>query len=163
MTEDSDLLVFGCKEVLVKFDPDGRKVISISRNNFGKITAAPSDSSSIVLRGWNDEQFRHMAMLSGCDYLPSIPGIGLKTAWSLLRKWKTPEGVVKALLMEGKKKVPRDYLVKFQMAEKCFLHQRVWCPLQKQLVHLTDVDEDEWTEELDTYIGMYVVRFFSSV
>jgi exonuclease-1 len=32
-------------------------------------------------------------MLSGCDYLPSIPGIGLKKAHRMLRKYKTVEKV----------------------------------------------------------------------
>ena len=32
-------------------------------------------------------------MLSGCDYLPSIPGIGIKTAHKMLRRYKTVERV----------------------------------------------------------------------
>lgn len=35
------------------------------------------------------EKFRHMCILSGCDYLPSIKGIGLKTANKLVRKHST--------------------------------------------------------------------------
>lgn len=33
------------------------------------------------------EKFRHMCILSGCDYLPSVKGIGLVTANKLLRKY----------------------------------------------------------------------------
>ena len=32
------------------------------------------------------EKFRHMCIMSGCDYLPSIKGVGLKTANKLVRK-----------------------------------------------------------------------------
>jgi exonuclease 1 len=93
-----------------------------------------------------------MAILSGCDYLPSIPGIGLKTACTLLRKWKTIEQVLRVIALEGKKSVPSRYLEQFKLAEKCFLHQRVYCPIQEKLVHLKEVEGD-WSEEDEAYVG----------
>ena len=33
------------------------------------------------------DEFRHMCILSGCDYLPSVPGIGLTTAHKLMKKY----------------------------------------------------------------------------
>ncbi|KAF6764089.1 exodeoxyribonuclease 1 [Ephemerocybe angulata] len=149
LTEDSDLLVFGCKNVLFKLDTTAHTVVAISRADFGSINNSCSD---ISLVGWTDAKFRAMAILSGCDYLPSIPGIGLKTSCNLLRKWKTPEQVIKAVMLEGKKAVPVDYAKNFARAEKCFLHQRVWCPDEEKLVHMTPVD-GEWTEEFDEYCG----------
>ncbi|KAF9467793.1 PIN domain-like protein [Collybia nuda] len=150
ITEDSDLLVFGCRNVLFKFDANTRSVVNIKRERFGSVSA--SDSNGISLVGWSDKQFRTMAILSGCDYLPSIPGIGLKTACSLLRKWKTVEQVIRTITLEGKKSVPRGYLSQVQLAEKCFLHQRVYCPKQEKLVHLSDVDET-WDSEAEAYVG----------
>jgi 5'-3' exonuclease len=35
-----------------------------------------------------------LQILAGCDYLDSIPGIGIKTAHKLLRKHKTVEKVI---------------------------------------------------------------------
>ena len=152
LTEDSDLLVFGCKTVLFKLDPVASTVISISRKDFGSVAASSSDPNGISLIGWSDVQFRAMSILSGCDYLPSIPGVGLKTACTLLRKWRTAEQVVRAILLEGKKAVPLGYWKQFQLAEKCFLHQRVYCPKVEKLVHLTEVSDD-WTAESDAYVG----------
>ncbi|KAH9478566.1 Exodeoxyribonuclease 1 [Psilocybe cubensis] len=152
LTEDSDLLVFGCQNVLFKFDSVNATVVSISRKDFGAVATSPGDANSISLIGWSDVQFRAMAILSGCDYLPSIPGIGLKTACNLLKKWKTPDAVIRAISIEGKKSVPPGYSKQFKLAEKCFLHQRVYCPRQEKLVHLTDVDSD-WNEEFDAYVG----------
>ncbi|TFK38046.1 PIN domain-like protein [Crucibulum laeve] len=148
ITEDSDLLVFGCENVLFKLDVVANTLISITRSKFSSVTS----SDGLSLLGWSDTQFRAMAILSGCDYLPSIPGIGLKTACSLLRKWKTVEQVVRVVTLEGKKKVPPGYLEMFKLAERCFLYQRVYCPIREQLVHLTDVDE-EWDEESNRYVG----------
>jgi len=86
LTEDSDLLVFGCKTLLVKMDQYGG-CIEIKRERFANVTGV------ISLHGWTDERFRQMAILSGCDYLPNIPNLGLKTAYRLLRKYKTVEKV----------------------------------------------------------------------
>jgi hypothetical protein len=54
ITEDSDLLVFGCRNVLFKLDLDGG-CVNIRRKNFG-------DVKDINLMGWNDSQFREMAV-----------------------------------------------------------------------------------------------------
>ena len=98
LTEDSDLLVFGCQNVFFKLDTSSDSVISISRSDFGSLALA-KDSLSLI--GWTDTQFRWMAMLSGCDYLPSIAGIGLKTAYHLLRKYKAVDKAVKMIQLEG--------------------------------------------------------------
>ena len=100
-----------------------------------------------------------MAILSGCDYLPKIPGIGLGTACTLLKKWKTAEQVVRAITLEGILPVPPDYWKRFQLVEKCFLHQRVYCPTQEKLVYLTEVT-GEWN---DTYVGRYGNLFFKHI
>jgi exonuclease-1 len=64
ITEDSDLLVFGCRNVLFKLDSVTSTVVSISRSDFASVTNSEGGFSLI---GWSDVQFRNMAMLSGCD------------------------------------------------------------------------------------------------
>lgn len=149
ITEDSDLLVFGCQNVLFKLDVVANTVVSIARKDFGSLTTSSSDISFF---GWSDAQFRAMAILSGCDYLPSIPGIGLKTAYTLLKRWKSAEQVIRAISLEGKKSVPPGYFKQYQLAEKCFLHQRVYCPIQGRLVYLTEVT-GEWNDDDEAYVG----------
>lgn len=149
ITEDSDLLVFGCRKVLFKLDSTSNTVICISREDFGRAT---DSASGISLAGWSDAQFRAMAILSGCDYLPSIPGVGLKTACQLLRKWKTAKRVVDALTLEGKKPIPRDYWENYLLADKCFQHQRIFCPLDSKLDYLNQPGP-EWTDKDEQYVG----------
>ncbi|KAI0077360.1 PIN domain-like protein [Panus rudis PR-1116 ss-1] len=152
LTEDSDLLVFGCKNVLLKLDAVHSIVTSISRVDFASLGATTTGGVSLLR--WTDAKFRAMAILSGCDYLPSIPGIGLKTAWSLLKKHKSVEQAVRALVLEGKKNVPQNYLEAFKLAEKVFLHQRVYDPTLERLVHLTDLpDGEEWDEMKEAHVG----------
>lgn len=153
LTEDSDMLVFGCKNVLLKLDTVENTVISVVRSDFASLNSP----GGISLLGWTDVEFRAMAILSGCDYLPSIPGVGLKTAWSLLKKHKTVENVVRALRMEGKKDVPKGYLEAFKLAETVFLHQRVYDPTQEMLVHLTELPPGaDWDEEKEAHVGSYI-------
>jgi exonuclease-1 len=147
ITEDSDLLVYGCRKVYYKLDAVSATMTSICRADFASVT----DVSFI---GWSDVQFRAMAILSGCDYLPSIPGIGLKTAYTLLRKHKTVENVVRAVRLEGKKDVPRGYIQAFRLAEKVFLHQKVYDPVEERLVNLTEIPpEAGWDKTTLTYMG----------
>jgi exonuclease-1 len=129
LSEDSDLLVFGVKCLLTKLDKFG-DCIEVNRNHF---TAC----REVSFVGWSDADFRRMAILSGCDYLPGIGGLGLKTAHRMLRKHKTVDRLVKAAQFDGKLKVPVGFMADFDQAEKTFLYQWVFCPKEKKLVHLT--------------------------
>ena len=73
ISEDSDLVVFGAKRVLFKLDKFGiAEEISITR---------VKSTTALDFNRFDFKMFRLMCILSGCDYLPSIPGMGLKTAY----------------------------------------------------------------------------------
>lgn len=146
LSDDSDLLVFGAKRLLTKLDQYGN-CLAINRRDF-------CACREISLTGWSDTEFRRMAIMSGCDYLSGLPGVGLKTAYRLMRKSKTPERVVKMLQFDGKR-ISENYLSQFYQAELTFLHQWVFCPTKKQLVHLTDLDGTRTAAEMP-FIGAYV-------
>ncbi|TLS24084.1 hypothetical protein PpBr36_08302 [Pyricularia pennisetigena] len=139
ISEDSDLLVFGAKRLLTKLDQHGQ-CIEVNRREFCAVR-------EISLTGWTDAEFRQMAIFSGCDYLEGINKMGLKTAYRMIRKHKTPEKVIRQLQFEGKHKISENYLAAFKQAELTFMHQRVFCPEKQELVLLTeptsglDVDE----------------------
>ncbi|KAL1867555.1 hypothetical protein VTK73DRAFT_4079 [Phialemonium thermophilum] len=145
ISEDSDLLVFGAKRLLTKLDPHGQ-CVEINRRDFCAVR-------EISLTGWSDAEFRHMAILSGCDYLESINNMGLKTAYRMIRKHKTPERVIRMLQFDGKYKVPEGYLARFKQAELTFLHQRVFCPQKRELVLLTEPDSSSLDIETLPFIG----------
>lgn len=93
-------------------------------------------------------------MLSGCDYLDSIPGIGLKTAHRLLRRHKTVEKVVQMIKLEGTLHVPANYIQSFAQAELAFIHQRVYDPSLKRLVPLNDFPEGGLKEDDEKWVGL---------
>lgn len=146
LSDDSDLLVFGAKRLLTKLDKYGA-CIEINRRDF-------CACREVSLTGWSDAEFRRMAILSGCDYLEGLPSVGLKTAYRMLRKSKTPEKVVKMLQFQGKR-ISENYMTLFYQAELTFLHQWVFCPEKQELVHLTDLDGTRVAEEMP-YIGSHV-------
>lgn len=147
LSEDSDLLVFGVKCLITKLDQYGECTM-VNRNHF---TAC----REVSLVGWTDREFRMMAMLSGCDYLPGIDKMGLKTAYRLVRKHKTIDRVIRSVQFEGKMKVPAGYLEAFDKAEKTFLHQWVFCPEASCLVNLNEVPSGLEVESMP-YIGQRV-------
>ncbi|KAL5641056.1 hypothetical protein ACGC1H_001508 [Rhizoctonia solani] len=144
ITEDSDLVVFGCRNLLFKLGTDGT-CVNVRRDDLGTVKD---------LLGWGDKELRWMAMLSGCDYIDSLPGLGLKTAQKLLRKWKTADKVIQAIRMDGSHKMPKGYLESFRIAELAFLHQRVYDPVSQRLTHLgPPPDDEEWDESKDAFVG----------
>lgn len=147
LSEDSDLLVFGAKCLLTKLDQYG-DCIMINRAEF---TAC----REISLVGWTDKEFRIMSMLNGCDYLPGIDKMGLKTAYRLVRKHKTIDRIVRTVQFDGKMKVPAGYLEAFQNAEWTFLYQWVFCPEAQRLVNLTPPPADVDVGKM-LFIGKYV-------
>jgi exonuclease-1 len=98
--------------------------------------------------------FNLRQILAGCDYLDSIPGIGIKTAHKLLRKHKTIEKVVQNVRLDGNLTVPSDYIPQFRLAELVFLHQRVYDPRTGRLDTLLPVVRPGGLEEVEEgYIG----------
>lgn len=80
ISEDSDLLVFGVKRLITKLDQFG-ECVEVSRDRF-------SACKEISLAGWSDREFRMMCILSGCDYLDNVAGVGLKKAHGLVKRHK---------------------------------------------------------------------------
>lgn len=162
ITEDSDLLVFGCRNVLFKLDGDGN-CVQIQRKDFSKCR-------EYNFSGWTDAEFRQMAILSGCDYIDSIKGMGLVKAYRLMKKCKTVEKVCKipplfqryvltngpflllkaiqSIRFEGQMEIPLNYAAEFQRAELTFCHQHVFDPRSKTMVHHEPLPDGLTADEL---------------
>ena len=130
ITEDSDALVFGCQRTLFKLDPDGNGM-EIQLRNLG----ANSDLSFV---NWSPDMFLDMCLLCGCDYLASIPGLGIKTAHRLVKEHRTPKRLLDAL-RSSKFELPEGFEPDFWRARAAFRHQRVIDPRTLQDVPMTAV------------------------
>lgn len=79
-----------------------------------------------------------MCIMSGCDFLKGLPGIGLKKAHMHIRKFKGFVKAIRAMRFSGCS-IPREYEVGFQRAIWAFRHQRIYCPDRRALAHLNDL------------------------
>lgn len=131
ITEDSDLLAFGCTRVIFKLNKEGagKQVRFVDLGNITK----PS------LVNFDLDMFRLMCILSGCDYCESIPGIGLKKAHELVQRHRTLDAVLAALRADAKKAalIPDGYEERVRLADLTFRHQRVWDHVSGSVVFLT--------------------------
>ncbi|KAJ1654244.1 Rad2 nuclease [Dispira simplex] len=133
ITEDSDLLAFGCKRVIFKLKRSG-EAVEIRRANFHRVT-------KFSLVNWTDELFRHWCILAGCDYLPSIPRVALITAYQCLKKHRNVYRAIQDIRLQGKYNVPTDYEINFKRADFTFLYQRVYDPREKVMTTLHPLPE----------------------
>lgn len=135
ITEDSDLVLFGCTKILFKLDLTGSCVLVDSR----KLHLA----MNCPLEKYTMEKFRHMCILSGCDYLDSLPGIGLAKACKFIMKteetdmWRALEKIPAYLNMR-QLTVTDEYKRNFFIANATFQHMVVYDPRLRKSVRLTE-------------------------
>ncbi|AMD19862.1 HCL289Cp [Eremothecium sinecaudum] len=134
ISEDSDLLVFGCRRLLTKLNDYG-ECIEISRDDFHHL------DKKFPLGLLSDSQIRSMVCLSGCDYTAGIPQVGLVTAMKLVRTHKEMDKILLKINRDGKWNVPRNFLKEFKFADFAFQYQRVYCPIRRKLVTLNEIPE----------------------
>ncbi|KAM7336573.1 hypothetical protein ACRRTK_005066 [Alexandromys fortis] len=137
ITEDSDLLAFGCKKVVLKMDHFGNGL---------EVDQARLGMCKQLGDVFTEEKFRYMCILSGCDYLSSLRGIGLAKACKVLRLANNPD-IVKVIKKIGHYlkmniTVPEDYITGFIRANNTFLYQLVFDPIQRKLVPLNAYGDD---------------------
>ncbi|NXF87620.1 EXO1 Exonuclease, partial [Eubucco bourcierii] len=149
ITEDSDLLAFGCKKVFLKIDKFGNGL---------EIDQARLGNCKQLGNVFTEEKFRYMCILSGCDYLSSIHGIGLAKACKLLKLANNPD-IIKVIKKIGQYlkmniTVPEEYIQGFTRANNTFLYQLVFDPINRKLVPLNPYGDDIDPETL-IYAGRH--------
>ncbi|KFB47050.1 hypothetical protein ZHAS_00015119 [Anopheles sinensis] len=139
ITEDSDLVLFGCNRILFKLDLTGN--------------CRMVDASKLHLAmGCREERFqfakfRYMCILSGCDYLDSLPGIGLAKACRFVLKTEDPDirralAKIPSYLNMRQLSVSEEYKDEFLKADATFKHMVVYDPVHRRQTRLLDPDEE---------------------
>ncbi|KAK7318873.1 hypothetical protein RJT34_03580 [Clitoria ternatea] len=149
ITEDSDLIPFGCPRIIFKMDKFGQGVqfqyFMLQKNK------------ELGFEGFNRQMLLEMCILSGCDYLQSLPGMGLKRAHASIKKFRSYDKVLKHLRYSGVS-VPPSYEESFKKAIHTFQYQRVYDPITENVVHLCNISDDIG-DELD-FLGPYPSFFY---
>ena len=149
ISEDSDLLVFGCKRVLYKLDFKTERGKEIFAEDIFKVSGFSRLSR---------ESFLLTSILAGCDYVPSLASIGMKTAISLGAKAEailtvpdmrmdSDKFLDKLLILiglagvDGSSFTATEFKEQVRRAMLTFCHQTVFCPTRRKLVPLIELSE----------------------
>lgn len=126
MTEDSDIIAYGCGCTLTKF------------NEYQKTVELYFMSDILRDLELNYDDFNTICILSGCDYVESIRNMGLKTAYKLLKEGKDVSDIISFCRSKPKFSVPNEYERMFDQAKTTFMCAPVYDPNQKILTYLSD-------------------------
>ena len=129
ISEDSDLLVYGCPEVLFKFDSASGMCDRILERDVAACLGFPSSV--------NVDFLKHVALLNGCDYCPGVNNVGIKKAVELLRELGGDSVVaVNTLRAQGYWIDEKDVQL-MKLGILTYKHQVVYNPTTSRLQHLS--------------------------
>ncbi|XP_016963820.2 exonuclease 1 [Drosophila biarmipes] len=150
ITEDSDLTLFGAKKIIFKLDLNGSGLL------------VEAEKLHLAM-GCNEEKyhfdkFRRMCILSGCDYLDSLPGIGLAKACKFILKTEQDDmrialKKIPSYLNMRNLEVDDDYIENFLKAEATFKHMFIYNPLERRMQRLCALEEYDTDERYCSNAG----------
>lgn len=151
VTEDSDLVLFGCQRILFKLDL------------YGACTLVDATKLHLAMGCREDkftmEKFRFMCILSGCDYVSNLPGIGLAKACKFILKTEETDMMraldkIPAYLNMRQLTITEEYKLSVLRADATFQHMVVYDPIQRKQVRLCDPEETGTDIELCCNAGV---------
>ena len=136
ITEDSDLIIYGVKRILFKMTPSGHCE--------QLVLSSLSHATNQPFSNWTHDQLILFACLAGCDYVSSIQGVGIKTAFKWVNECHTFDGVLSVLhsrkglrgTSKFKNKMDAQKEKEIIKAMLVFKHQTVFCPIQLKTLPL---------------------------
>ena len=85
----------------------------------------------------------YICVLSGCDYFPGAPGIGLKKAADLFGRFNDLETVIKTIKSSSKVELPKNYEETVSKVAQIFRHQRVYDPQSEKVIMINPLENKE--------------------
>ncbi|RHY34813.1 hypothetical protein DYB32_000607 [Aphanomyces invadans] len=167
ITEDSDILVYSITAnvavpILLKLDyPSGAcKIVSKAILKAHGATAKSSAFLKKLVHFLDDSidsirMFVQMCVLSGCDFLESLPNIGPVTAQKHVFAFRGAPGHLRMQRILSKLKmdnstlaIPSDYLDRCRAAEALFYHHYVYNPDSRACEHLVNATDLSMTKDI---------------
>ncbi|CAI5500466.1 unnamed protein product [Closterium sp. Naga37s-1] len=146
ITEDSDLIAYSCPRVLFKMDHMGHGD-EIVYANIGQ-------SQELALADFIPQMVLEMCILSGCDYLDSLPKVGLKTAHDWIRRHRNYQSALAVAKLNGRV-VPEEYEGAFEQALLTFLHHRVYHLADELMTHVNPLPPTLGPDTDLSFLGPY--------
>lgn len=142
ITEDTDLILYGCERIIYKLDHTSGKCLLYEKSKLHKCLG-PAHSGDADCNKLDFEKFRRICILSGCDYLKNIPNVGLQSAkkFFLLTKQDDMRVLLPKLSTYLKSarlvgKVTQEYINGFIDAENVFKHHIIYDTIKDKIAPL---------------------------
>lgn len=140
MSEDTDMLPYGCHTFITGFKDNDDNVIEFQ---LAKI---------LTDFGLTREQFVDVCILCGCDYAEKIYKIGVKKGFDLIKKYGTIEAILQCIdsspSLASRHPYPEDYLSGVNVARSMFLTRTPGVTEDEEIgrttseIHLDATDEE---------------------
>lgn len=141
LTDDSDVLVFGCCRAIIRLSmTDGcGKLIEKSADLWKK----PDSGTNVHVKDdWpicvSETDFVLSCLLAGSDYFPGAKGVGLKTAARFFDQFKTLSKVIEQIGIKDCQALTQAFEDRLYMAYVAYRYARVWCPVDRAIVYIRD-------------------------
>jgi len=134
MTEDSDLLAYGCQTVLFKFENEG----TLDEINLKNLP----DCRDYNFKGFSQDSFLIFCILCGCDYF-KLDRCGAKKAYQIARERRDYKEIISFLKISNlniTENVEKD----FEKAFLTFKFQVVFCPFEKKNRYFSDIEQTKY-------------------
>lgn len=136
VTDDMDTLVFGCPRMI-------RNCIDKSIKRKDVISVISLDK---VLNGFNMnmKEFTDMCILCGCDYCPTIAGVGSVRSFNYIQKYKT----IESLIESGKVNITEEFKSRYDLSRKLFNIFRDKIIIEEINLNKSEYDKEKLVEYL---------------
>jgi len=157
ISEDSDLIVYGCPKIILKLAISGDcQYVNMTpyKESINRIPLKDKQLKNFL--AFSRETMIYACIMAGCDYLPSIKGIGIKKAVDFLeRSGGKIDGTIRRLQFEKTfmGRIPEDYAKTVKKIALVFHYQRIFDPAIKGFGSLEPLPEDLNNEATNLLIG----------
>ena len=141
ITEDSDLVLYGCENIINKLNQSGYcELLQVEKN---KLMWRNSDTEEVEeFVSLTHDQKIWMSLIVGCDYINKVRGVGLKKGIALIENCKTIQDVFITLKEKCKRfDNSSEYKRNFQMCEYVFKYQMVYNKNTKNMCYFQEMEE----------------------
>ncbi|CAD8124281.1 unnamed protein product [Paramecium sonneborni] len=140
ITEDSDLICYQCPLIVFKLQSNGACYeLELSKLKESRPNRAHIKNEDVrQFLAFKSEQMIDTCIMSGCDYVPSIRGMGIRKAINFISKYENITNAIAKIkkIKQFTDKIPQEYEKIIKATRLIFQFQTVYCPITKKWIQL---------------------------
>jgi len=122
ISEDSDLIAYGCPKILLKLNPIGSCQAFSFQDFYNSTFEGKEQKSLLQLQKLSSDDFTFACIMAGCEYLNNIERVGLKSVLKIFEKEGSFDKVMEFYRTSKthKDRIPDDYEAKARKVAQLF-------------------------------------------